>query len=251
MERDGYRELEGEWDPKWEGANLSMAPTLLRRNGGLEDRVTMSKLAAGKRFDCSKFNPAKCVLCDEVFESQRHPMMGCIGYEVHECRNQWQKEIKERKDKESQHIRIEMDEYHRNVFEEQDGELAAVGTFTPRWVDKLNKNREFTANENKGMKRLMTTIAQGARAVMRVYTRACQDKNRDKEKDKINRAVEKIAELRQVGMLSFLGPKEAEGTQGKPKKGKKKPSAKTGCFPPREVRSRIEQGAASLLHWEG
>ena len=137
------------------------------------------------------------------------------------------------------------------VFEEQNGELAAVGTFTPRWVDKLNKNREFTANENKGMKRLMTTIAQGARAVMRVYTRACQDKNRDKDKDKINRAVEKIAELRQVGMLSFLGPKEAEGTQGKPKKGKKKPSAKTGCFPPREVRNRIEQGAVILLHWEG
>ena len=211
----------------------------------------MSKLAAGKRFDCSKFNPAKCVLCDEVFESQRHPMMGCIGYEVHECRNQWQTEIKARKDKESQLIRIEMDEYHRNVFEEQDGELAAVGTFTTRWVDKLNKNREFTANENKGMKRLMTTIAQGARAVMRVYTRACQDKNRDKDKDKINRAVEKIAELRQVGMLSFLGPNEAEGTQGKPKKGKKKPSAKTGCFPPREVRNTIEQGAGSLLHWEG
>ena len=41
---------------------------------------------------------------------------------------------------------------------------------------------------------------------MRVYMRACQDKNRDKDKDKINRAVEKIAELRKVGMLSFLGP---------------------------------------------
>ena len=48
MERDGYRELEGEWDPKWVGANLSMALTLLRRNGGLEDRVTMSKLPLGK-----------------------------------------------------------------------------------------------------------------------------------------------------------------------------------------------------------
>ena len=250
MERDGYREIEGEWDPKWDGANLSMAPTLLRRNGGLEDRVTMSKLAAGKRWDVSKHNPAKCVLCEEEFESQRHPMMGCIGYEVHECRQQWQSEIKERKNKETQLIRIEMDEFHRNVFKEEDGELAAVGTFTPRWVDKLNKNREFNLNESKAMKRLMTTIAQGARAVMRVYTRACQDKNRDKDNDKINRAVEKIAELRQVGMLTFLGPSEAEGTQGKPKKGKKKPSPKTGCFPPREIRNRIEQGRDGLLHWE-
>ena len=251
MERDGYREQQGEWDPKWEGANLSMAPTLLRRNGGLEDRVTMSKLAADKRFDCSKFNPAKCVLCDEVFENQRHPMMGCIGYEVHECRNQWQKEIKERKDKESQLIRVEMDEFHRNLFEERDGELAAVGTFTPRWVNKLNKSRDFSANENKAMKRLMTTIAQGARAVMRVYTRACQDKNRDKDKDIINRAIEKVAELRQIGMLSFLGSNAAGGTPTKPNKGKKKPSAKTGCFPPRGLRNMIEKGAGNLLHWEG
>ena len=51
------------------------------------------------------------------------------------------------------------------------------------------------------MKRLMATIAQGARAVLRVYTKACQDKNRDKDKDAINRAVGKISEQRQIGML--------------------------------------------------
>ena len=68
-----------------------MAPTLLRRNGGLEDRVTMSKLAAGKRWDVSKHNTARCVLCEEEFDSQRHPLMECIGYEVHEARNNWQK----------------------------------------------------------------------------------------------------------------------------------------------------------------
>ena len=61
--------IKGEWDQKWEGANLAMAPTLLRRNGGLEDRVTMSKLAAGKRWDVSKHNTAKCVLCEEEFDS--------------------------------------------------------------------------------------------------------------------------------------------------------------------------------------
>jgi hypothetical protein len=178
-------------------------------------------------------------------------MMGCIGYEVHECRNQWQKEIRERKNKESQLIRVEMDEFHRNVFEERDGELAAVGTFTPRWVNKLNKNRDFSSNENKAMKRLMTTIAQGARAVMRVYTRACQDKNRDKDKDIVNRAIEKVAELRQIGMLSFLGSNADGGTPTKTNKGKKKPSAKTGCFPPRGLRNMIEKGAGNLLHWEG
>ena len=253
MERDGYRELKGEWDPKWEGANLAMAPTLLRRNGGLEDRVTMSKLAAGKRWDVSKHNTAKCVLCEEEFDSQRHPLMECIGYEVHEARSNWRQAIKERIGKESKQLKIEMDDFERNVFKEQDGELAAVGTFTPRWVNRLNKSRMFKANETKTMKRLMTTIAQGARAVMRVYTRACQDKNRDKDKDAINRAVEKISELRQIGMLGFLGPSDGgSGTEAKSKKqGKRKPSAKVGCFPPREIRNRIERGEDNLLIWEG
>ena len=87
---------------------------------------------------------------------------------------------------------------------------------------------------------------------MRVYTRACQDKNRDKDKDKIYRALEKIAELSQLGILTFL---EAEGvhlTSTTEKKNKrKKPSPKVGCFPPRETLNRIEKtgGQLTILEW--
>ena len=57
-------------------------------------------------------------------------MMCCIGYEVSAARDEWKKAIKARIDKESQLIRVEMEEFSRSVFKEQDGELAAVGTFT-------------------------------------------------------------------------------------------------------------------------
>ncbi len=37
-----------------------------------------------------------------------------------------------------------MEEYVDNVFRSQDGELAAVGTYTQRWVNRLRKNKEMT-----------------------------------------------------------------------------------------------------------
>ncbi len=41
----------------------------------------------------------------------------------------------------------------------------------------------------------MKTVAQGARGMMRTYTRACQDKLKNKEKEKKHKAVEATAEL--------------------------------------------------------
>ena len=88
-----------------------------------------------------------------------------------------------------------MEDYVDNVFRSQDGELAAVGTYTQRWVNRLRKNREMTEDELRFIKKLMKTVAQGARGMMRTYTRACQDKILNKEKDKKHRAVEAIAEI--------------------------------------------------------
>ena len=63
----------------------------------------------------------------------------------------------------------------------------------------------------------MTTMAQGARGVMRVFTRASQDKNRNKEDNKRNMAVEKIAELRQISRTQWLWNQSKLG--GKKKRG--------------------------------
>ena len=102
------------------------------------------------------------------------------------------------------------------------------------------------------MKRLMTTMAQGARGVMRVFTRASQDKNRNKEDNKRNLAVEKIAELRQIGITNFLDTKAVEPIKAgrKQEKRTKSTKPKSGCLPPKEVRDEIERGGIGLVSWK-
>jgi hypothetical protein len=46
--RDGYREKEGDFEQKWEGTNMAMAPKLLLRNGGFEDRSQCSNWLRGR-----------------------------------------------------------------------------------------------------------------------------------------------------------------------------------------------------------
>ena len=68
----------------------------------------------------------------------------------------------------------------------------------------------------------------------------------------MNRAVERIAELRQIGITTFLDA----GTPQKEiiKKGKKKepPSLapKTGCRPPAMLRLEIASTTVGFLRWE-
>ena len=171
----------------------------------MEDSKIESQWSSlGKRWDVSRHNKARCLLCDEEFENQRHPLLQCIAIEVHNARTQWRKRIDDRISGERSSLRTLMEEYIRCVLCEPDGELAAVGTYTVRWVDKLDRLRELSATQAKEMKKLMGVTAQGARAVMRVYTRACCDKNRVREDSKkINRGLERHQELRQLSMNDF------------------------------------------------
>lgn len=233
------------------GANLAHAPKLLKRNGGFEDRVTMLKLAAGKRWDVSRHKKGVCVLCEESFTSQRHPMMTCIGIEVHEARNRWKSNMKTVISKGGK-LRTLMEEYVRCVLTEEDGELAAVGTYTQRWVNKVDKGKELSTKEKKEMKKLMCAVAQGARGVMRVYTRACCDKSRNKESTKRYVATERELELRQLTMAGFMtkeGSANIETIQVKEKKGKKKTPLKNLCLPPEGALIEREEGIG-LVRWE-
>jgi hypothetical protein len=245
LERDGYREIAGEFEPKWEGANLAIAPTLLRRNGGFEDWVTMVKLGAGKRWDVSEHNPAECVLCGESFNSQRHAMMACMAMECHDAREAWKKNIMKIIRAAGINVKLEMEEYYRNVFQSLDGELAAVGTYTMRWVAKLNKGKLFNLTESKKMKELMITIAQGARGVMRVYTRACADKTRGKG---IKKGYERELELRQLSINDFIGG-PAKDNDAKIRKKKKEKAVLPAriCTPPADIFLEIERGGIGLV----
>ena len=130
-----------------------------------------------------------------------------------------------------------------NVLRSQDGELAAVGTYTQRWVNRLNRKRQMTEDELRSIRKLMKTVAQGARGMMRTYTRACQDKLVNKEKDKIHRAVETITELRQLGIKDFVkNVKDIEVEPKIRKNKKKKILPEIECAPPMDALKEIERG---------
>ena len=103
-----------------------------------------------------------------------------------------------------------MEDYYRNVFDKPDGEMAAVGTYTVRWVNGLDKDRRFNHVEWKAMCGLMKAMAQGARGLMRVYTRACCDKARGK--DKLAKGYVRELELRQLSICEFVGQEIANKT---------------------------------------
>ena len=73
------------------------------------------------------------------------------------------------------------------------------------------------------MRKFLMTVAQGARGVMRVYTRSCQDKLRNKDHGKVSREVERVAELRQIGITTFLdnGKAQVKMVKKEKKKGRK------------------------------
>ena len=87
--------------------------------------------------------------------------------------------------------------------------------------------------------------------MMRTYTRACQDKLMNKERDKKHRAVEAIAELRQLGIKDFV--KEIKGIDSEPKNRrskKKKTLPEIECAPPMDALKEIERGGIGLVSWE-
>ncbi len=121
---------------------------------------------------------------------------------------------------------------------------------TQRWVNRLRKNREMTEDELRSIRKLMKTVGQGARGMMRTYTRACQDKLLNKEKDKKHRAVEAIAELRQLGIKDFVKNIRDIEVEPKIRKQKRKILPEKECAPPMDALKEIERGGIGLVSWE-
>ena len=109
----------------------------------------------------------------------------------------------------------------------------------------------MTEDELRSIRKLMKTVAQGARGMMRTYTRACQDKIVNKEKDKKHRAVEAIAELRQLGIKDFVkNVKDIEVEPKIRKHKKKKTLPEKECAPPMDALKEIERGGIGLVSWD-
>ena len=186
-------------------------------------------------------NITVCVLCEEEFSSQKHPMMSCSAIEVHNARQLWKGNLKSLIAKARLDLRNYMEEFYFNVFNRQDGEMAAVGTYTVRWVNQLNKDKIFSPTDWKAMLGLMKTVAQGARGVMRVYTRACCDKTR--ERGKLAKGYTRALELRQLSIGEFVG----QDIANKPNSNNK--NNEIVCAPPVGTLEDIERGGLGLVGW--
>ena len=148
-------------------------------------------------------------------------------------------------------LRTVMEEFFLNVLNGKDGEMAAVGTYTVRWVNQLNKDKIFSPTDWKAMLGLMKAVAQGARGVMRVYTRACCDKTR--EKGKLAKGYTRALELRQLSIGEFVGhditnKTNSNNNQNKKKKGKLT-LKESVCTPPVGTLEDIERGGLGLVGW--
>ena len=93
-------------------------------------------------------------------------------------------------------------------------------------------------------------MAQGARGVMRVYTRACCDKTR--EKGKLAKGYTRALELRQLSIGEFVGQVITNVTNSNKqnKKNKGKTILKESvCTPPVGTLEDIERGGLGLVGW--
>jgi hypothetical protein len=191
-------------------------------------------------------------VCGEVFSDQRHAMMSCPAIEVFNARELWRSSMKKLIGKASMGMRTSMEEYYRNIFDKPDGEMAAVGTYTVRWVNGLDKDRRFNHVEWKAMGGLMKAMAQGARGLMRVYTRACCDKARGK--DKLAKGYARALELRQLSICEYVGQDTSNKINSNSSNSKKKKKGKQAlreefCKPPAGTLADIEMGGLGLVGW--
>ena len=103
------------------------------------------------------------------------------------------------------------------------------------------------------MSGLMKAMAQGARGLMRVYTRACCDKARGK--DKLAKGYARALELRQLSIYEFVGQDISNKTNSnrnsnsKKKKKGKQALREEICKPPAGTLEEIERGGLGLVSW--
>jgi hypothetical protein len=127
--------------------------------------------------------------------------------------------------------RKKMMEILHHVLHSEDGEFAAMGTFTPNWTAKVSGSSISTAAELRLLKKFLRVISAGARLVMREYARI-------KEIEEGN-----AGELRQLSINQFTKPEE------KPITPKARPPSSCGSSPSDDVWHSSGANACKKLTW--
>ncbi len=84
-------------------------------------------------------------------------------------------------------------EIMHHVLTSEGGEFAAVGTFLPGWVKKIEEPSVVSHQDLNAIKKILRVVAGGARLVMREYSRIKEVAEGD------------ARELRQLSMGQFIG----------------------------------------------
>ena len=102
----------------------------------------------------------------------------------------------------------------------------------------------------EGNEGLMKAVAQGARGVMRVYTRACCEKSRIG--GGLARGYIRELELRQLSIGEFVGQttiSDSTSKENRKKKTNKITPLERKCAPPMDILTEFERGGVGLVGW--
>ena len=156
----------------------------------------MIRLAAGKRHE---YNIILCVLCKACqgdFRGFSHPLRRCSNIQMVEARKLWMDNCRSHvQSAKPVRLRRLFLEILHHVWSSSEGEFAAVGTFTPGWVKRVDDGIDMSAQDLNAVKKLLRVVACGARLVMREYARLKTVSEGDAK------------ETRQLSMTQFVSPK--------------------------------------------
>jgi hypothetical protein len=159
VERDQWRAKDG-LPGKWEGTNMSHAFSLLKRNGGLEDHATMLRLASGKQWEYQRYNKVTCKACQGDFRGSAHPLLRCPNLTMVAARKLWKDNCYEHvRSSKPARLRNKLLEMLHHVWTSDGGEFAALGTFIPEWVGRIDDAVTMPAHDLNAIKKLLRVIA--------------------------------------------------------------------------------------------
>jgi hypothetical protein len=132
----------------------------------------MIRLAAGKKHEYQRHNIVLCKACKGDFRGFSHPLRKCSNLQMVEARKLWMDNCRSHvMSAKPARLRRLFSEILHHVWTSGEGEFAAVGTFTPGWVRRVDDGLVMSAQDLSGVKKLFRVIACGARLVMREYAR--------------------------------------------------------------------------------
>ena len=233
--RDEWRVKDGLL-PKWAGTNMAMAFSLLKRNGSLEDHATMSRLAAGKRWEFSRHNKIACKACLGDFRGLKHPLLKCNNLQMIKVRKVWLDNCRSYIDEvKPGHLKPRMLDILHEAVHAEGGEFACLGTFMPKWAARLEDGISRPMIELRAIKKFMRVVASGGRLVMREFARLKEVSEGE------------ARELRQLSIAQFIDSRPPQPKKRKADQSKIDPTN----APKDSIWGATDRSSECRLEWSG